>query len=190
MEAVVLNSPRSVSIETVAEPVLQKPSDVILRLTSTAICGTDLHMYEGRLTSGVPMVIGHEPLGVVEQIGADVVNVRIGDRVTVPTHICCGFCANCAHGFSAQCLTNNPGKTGAAYGYPGMGEYLGAQTALLRVPFADANCCGSQANPGTLSSTTSSCSPMPCPLPSTPPNLRGFVTTISWLSTERAPSGS
>lgn len=148
MEAVVLNSPRSISIETVAEPVLRKPTDVILRLTSTAICGTDLHMYEGRLSSGVPMVIGHEPLGIVEGVGTDVVNVRIGDRVTVPTHICCGFCANCAHGFFAQCLTNNPGKTGAAYGYPGMGEYLGAQTELLRVPFADANCLRLPGEPG------------------------------------------
>ena len=86
------------------------------------------------------MVIGHEPLGIVEQVGDAVVNVRKGDRVTVPTHICCGFCHNCVHGFSAQCLTTNPGKAGAAYGYPGMGGYTGANTEILRVPFADANC--------------------------------------------------
>jgi glutathione-independent formaldehyde dehydrogenase len=94
------------------------------------------------------LVIGHEPLGVVEKVGDAVVNVRVGDRVTVPTHICCGFCANCVHGYSAQCLTNNPGKAGAAYGYPGMGGYTGAQTELLRVPFGDANCLKLPGEPG------------------------------------------
>ena len=148
MEAVVLKSPRHVSVESVEDAVLQEPTDALLRLTSTAICGTDLHIYEGRLGDGSPMVIGHEPLGVVEKVGSDVVNVRVGDRVTVPTHICCGFCVNCVHGFSAQCLTNNPGKAGAAYGYPGMGGYLGVQTELARVPFADANCLRLPGEPG------------------------------------------
>ena len=148
MEAVVLKSPRHIRVEFVEDAVLQKPTDALLRLTSTAICGTDLHIYEGRLGDGSPMVIGHEPLGVVEKVGSDVVNVRVGDRVTVPTHICCGFCVNCVHGFSAQCLTNNPGKAGAAYGYPGMGGYLGVQTELARVPFADANCLRLPGKPG------------------------------------------
>ncbi|MGB8966189.1 MAG: alcohol dehydrogenase catalytic domain-containing protein [Candidatus Cybelea sp.] len=148
MQAVVLTKPRQVSIEQVPEPQLQVPTDVLLRLSSTAICGTDLHIYEGRLGGGERMVIGHEPLGVVERVGSDVVNVRVGDRVTVPTHICCGFCPNCAHGYSAQCLTTNPGKAGAAYGYPGMGGYTGAQTELLRVPFGDANCLRLPGEPG------------------------------------------
>lgn len=148
MQAVVLNAPRQVSIETIDEPTLTAPTDVLLRLTSTAICGTDLHIYEGRLGGGERLVIGHEPLGVVERLGADVVNVRVGDRVTVPTHICCGFCPNCAHGFSGKCLTTNPGKAGAAYGYPGMGGYTGAQTEYLRVPFADANCLRLPGEPG------------------------------------------
>ena len=148
MEAVVLKSPRDISVESVEDAVLQKPTDALLRLTSTAICGTDLHIYEGRLGDGSSMVIGHEPLGVVEKVGSDVANVRVGDRVTVPTHICCGFCVNCVHGFSAQCLTNNPGKAGAAYGYPGMGGYLGVQTELARVPFADANCLRLPGKPG------------------------------------------
>jgi glutathione-independent formaldehyde dehydrogenase len=100
MEAVVLKSPRHISVESVEDAVLQKPTDALLRLTSTAVCGTDLHIYEGRLGDGSPMVIGHEPLGVVEKVGSDVVNVRVGDRVTVPTHICCGFCVNCVHGFA------------------------------------------------------------------------------------------
>jgi glutathione-independent formaldehyde dehydrogenase len=148
MQAVVLNGPRNITIEAVEEPAIKAPTDVLLRLTSTAICGTDLHMYEGRLGGGERMVIGHEPLGVVERVGDAVVNVRVGDRVTVPTHICCGFCANCVHGYSAQCLTNNPGKAGAAYGYPGMGGYTGAQTELLRVPFGDANCLRLPGEPG------------------------------------------
>jgi len=140
MQAVVLDKPRQISIEEISEPEPRETTDALLRITSTAICGTDLHIYEGRLGSGERMVIGHEPLGVVERVGEAVVNVRVGDRVTVPTHICCGFCPNCVHGFSAQCLTTNPGKAGAAYGYPDMGGYTGAQTELLRVPFADANC--------------------------------------------------
>jgi glutathione-independent formaldehyde dehydrogenase len=148
MQAVVLTGLRQIRIEEVAEPELQAPTDVLLRLTSTAICGTDLHIYEGRLGGGGPMVIGHEPLGVVERVGSDVANVRAGDRVTVPTHICCGFCPNCVHGYSAQCLTTNPGKAGAAYGYPGMGDYSGAQTELLRVPFGDANCLRLPGEPG------------------------------------------
>jgi glutathione-independent formaldehyde dehydrogenase len=148
VEAVVLKSPRHIDIESIEDAVLQKSTDALLRLTSTAICGTDLHIYEGRLGNGSPMVIGHEPLGVVEKIGSDVANVRVGDRVTVPTHICCGFCVNCVHGFSAQCLTNNPGKAGAAYGYPDMGGYLGVQTELARVPFADANCLRLPGEPG------------------------------------------
>jgi glutathione-independent formaldehyde dehydrogenase len=148
MQAVVLNGPRNITIEAVEEPAMKAPTDVLLRLTSTAICGTDLHMYEGRLGGGERMVIGHEPLGVVERVGDAVVNVRVGDRVTVPTHICCGFCANCVHGYSAQCLTNNPGKAGAAYGYPGMGGYTGAQSELLRVPFGDANCLRLPGEPG------------------------------------------
>jgi glutathione-independent formaldehyde dehydrogenase len=148
MQAVVLNGPRQISIEAIEEPVLRAPTDVLLRLTSTAICGTDLHIYEGRLGGGERLVIGHEPLGVVQAVGKDVGNVQTGDRVTVPTHICCGFCPNCVHGFWAQCLTTNPGKAGAAYGYPGMGGYTGAQTELLRVPFGDANCLRLPGEPG------------------------------------------
>jgi glutathione-independent formaldehyde dehydrogenase len=148
MQAVVLSAPRQISIETVDDARLIAPTDVLLRLTSTAICGTDLHIYEGRLGDGARMVIGHEPLGVVERVGESVMSVRVGDRVTVPTHICCGFCPNCVHGFSGACLTNNPGKWGAAYGYPGMGGYTGAQTELLRVPFGDANCLRLPGEPG------------------------------------------
>jgi glutathione-independent formaldehyde dehydrogenase len=140
MQAVALEGPRTLAIHDIDEPRLARPTDVILRLTSTAICGTDLHIYEGRIGGGKPLIIGHEPLGVVDAVGDAVVNVRVGDRVVVPTHICCGFCANCVHGFSGLCLTTNPGGAGAAYGYPDMGGYTGAQTSKLLVPFADENC--------------------------------------------------
>src|SRR5260370_6552588 len=71
-----------------------------------------------------------------------------GDRVVVPTHICCGFCYNCVRGYSSSCLITNPGSAGAAYGYPGMGTYRGTQTESVRVPFADANCLRLPGAPG------------------------------------------
>ena len=137
-----------VTVEEVPDAELQEPTDVLMRVTSTAICGSDLHIYEGRMGEPTGMVIGHEPLGVVEEVGSAVVNVRPGDRVVVPTHICCGFCASCVSGRSAECLTNHPGAAGAAYGYPGMGGYPGTQAELVRVPFGDANCLRLPGEPG------------------------------------------
>jgi glutathione-independent formaldehyde dehydrogenase len=148
MQAVVWRGDRTLDIEKVDDAVLEAPTDALLRLTSTAICGTDLHIYEGRMGEVDGMVIGHEPLGVVEEVGSAVVSIRKGDRVVVPTHICCGFCSNCVRGYSASCLMSNPGSAGAAYGYPGMGPYRGAQTEWLRVPFADANCLRLPGEPG------------------------------------------
>lgn len=148
MQAVVLRKPREIVVEAVDDPAIIAETDVLLKVTSTAICGTDLHIYAGRLGDGAPLSIGHEPLGIVERIGTAVANVRVGDRVTVPTHICCGFCPKCWQGFSGSCLTNNPGKFGAAYGYPGMGGYPGAQAERLRVPFGDANCVRLPGEPG------------------------------------------
>jgi glutathione-independent formaldehyde dehydrogenase len=78
------------------------------------------------------MVIGHEPLGVVAEVGSAVVSVQKGDRVTVPTHICCGFCYNCVRGYSDACLTTHPGATGAAYGGAGGREHGSTATALGR----------------------------------------------------------
>src|SRR5438094_3768718 len=140
MKAVVWRGDRTLEIETVEDARLEASTDVLMRLTSTAICGTDLHIYEGRMGEVDGMVIGHEPLGVVEEVGSAVVSIRQGDRVVVPTHICCGY--------SASCLTTNPGSAGAAYGYPGMGPYRGAQTEWLRVPLADANCLRLPGEPG------------------------------------------
>lgn len=148
MRAVVIRGPGEVVVETVEDAHVEAPTDVLVRVTSSAMCGTDLHIYEGRMGNVAGMVIGHEPLGVVEELGSAVVSVRRGDRVTVPTHICCGFCFNCVRGYTDACLTVHPGSAGAAYGYPGMGPYRGAQTELVRVPFADANCLRLPGEPG------------------------------------------
>jgi glutathione-independent formaldehyde dehydrogenase len=148
MKAVVWRGERTLDIETVEDARLEAETDVLMRLTSSAICGTDLHIYEGRMGNVNGMVIGHEPLGVVEAVGSAVVSIHKGDRVVVPTHICCGFCYNCVRGYSSSCLVTNPGSAGAAYGYPGMGTYRGTQTELVRVPFADANCLRLPGEPG------------------------------------------
>jgi glutathione-independent formaldehyde dehydrogenase len=140
MKAVVLLETRKIVVRTVPDAEMRESKDVLLRLTSSAICGTDLHFYEGRMRGLEGHVIGHEPLGIVEEVGSAVTSIRKGDRVVVPTHICCGFCAMCVDGYSSACLTAYPGHAGAAYGYPNKGGYEGAQAELLRVPFADANC--------------------------------------------------
>ncbi len=148
MKAVVWRGDRTLQLETVEDARIDAPTDVLMRVTSTAICGTDLHIYEGRMGEVNGLVIGHEPLGVVEEVGSAVASIKKGDRVVVPTHICCGFCYNCVRGYSASCLMTNPGSAGAAYGYPGMGTYRGVQTELVRIPFADANCLRLPGEPG------------------------------------------
>lgn len=148
MKAIVLQETRKIVVRDVPDAAMRANTDVLLRLTSTAICGTDLHFYEGRMRGLEGQVIGHEPLGVVEEVGSAVKSIRKGDRVVVPTHICCGFCAMCVGGNSSACLTANPGHAGAAYGYPNKGGYEGAQAELLRVPFADSNCLKLPGEPG------------------------------------------
>ena len=148
MKAVILKETRKIVVGEVPDAEMRETTDVLLRLTSTAICGTDLHFYEGRMRGLEGSVIGHEPVGVVEEVGSAVKDVKKGDRVTVPTHICCGFCAMCAAGHTSACLTTNPGQAGAAYGYPNKGGYQGAQTKCLRVPFGDANCLKLPGEPG------------------------------------------
>jgi glutathione-independent formaldehyde dehydrogenase len=113
---------------------------VIVRITTTAICGSDLHMYEGRTAAEPGIVFGHENLGIVEQVGSGVVSIKQGDRVVMPFNVACGFCKNCERGYTGFCLTVNPGFAGGAYGYVAMGPYMGGQAEKLRVPFADFNC--------------------------------------------------
>ena len=148
MRAVVYQGTRDVGVQTVADAVLEDPEDVVVEVTSSAICGTDLHMYDGRTGAEPGLVLGHEPVGVVREVGEDVHLVRPGQRVVIPTHLFCGVCYNCARGYSAACLRVRPGGFGAAYGYAGMGPYRGAQADRLRVPFADANCVPLPGEPG------------------------------------------
>jgi len=148
MKAIVFEGTRDVALNTVDDAVLEDPEDVVIEVTSSAICGTDLHMYDGRTGAEPGLVLGHEPLGVVSAAGEDVRLVRTGQRVVIPTHLYCGVCFNCARGYSAACLRVRPGGFGAAYGYAGMGSYRGAQADLLRVPFANANCIPVPGEPG------------------------------------------
>lgn len=148
MRAVVLKGPREIAVEEVPEPYVEAPSDAVVRITSAGICGSDLHMYNGRTSASPGIVLGHEPLGLVEEVGEAVTSVRRGDRVVVPFNISCGVCYNCVRGYTSACLTANPEAVGSAYGYAGLGPYRGAQAEHLRVPFADWNCLKLPGAPG------------------------------------------
>ena len=142
MKAVVYNGPRDVSVKDVPDAKIERPTDVLVRITSTNICGSDLHMYEGRTDLEKGKVIGHENLGEVIEIGNAVDRIKVGDMVCLPFNIACGFCDNCVMGLTGFCLTTNPNPkmAGAAYGYADMGPYNGGQAEYLRVPYADFNC--------------------------------------------------
>jgi threonine dehydrogenase-like Zn-dependent dehydrogenase len=140
MKALVYHGPRDVRITQVPEPKIQEPTDVLVKITTTNICGSDLHMYEGRTNVEQGKVLGHENLGQVIEVGRAVMRVRVGDMVCLPFNISCGFCKNCERGFTGFCLTLNPGVAGAAYGYAGMGPFQGGQAEYLRVPYGDFNC--------------------------------------------------
>lgn len=140
MKAVVYKGPFTVAVEDVEKPRIQHPNDVIVRITSTAICGSDLHMYEGRTAAEPGIVFGHENMGIIEEIGQGITSLKEGDRVVMPFNVACGFCINCVEGFTGFCQTVNPGFAGGAYGYVAMGPWPGGQAEYLRVPYADFNC--------------------------------------------------
>ncbi|WP_029391661.1 glutathione-independent formaldehyde dehydrogenase [Streptomyces xiaopingdaonensis] len=140
MKAVVYQEPFDVAVEEVEDARIEDPTDVVIRVTTSAICGSDLHMYEGRTGAEPGIVFGHENMGIVEEVGSGVASVHEGDRVVLPFNVACGFCRNCLAGNTAFCLTVNPGFAGGAYGYVSMGPYRGGQAEYLRVPFADFNC--------------------------------------------------
>jgi threonine dehydrogenase-like Zn-dependent dehydrogenase len=131
----------NVSIEEVADPRIEEPTDAIIRVTSTAICGSDLHLYGvlgPYLTPGD--VLGHEAMGVVEEVGTEVSGIKAGDRVVVPFNISCGHCWMCGRGLFAQCETTQvrgEGKGAALFGYTSLyGSVPGGQAEFLRVPQA------------------------------------------------------
>jgi glutathione-independent formaldehyde dehydrogenase len=148
MRAVVYEDVRTVGVHDVEDATIESETDAVVRVTSSALCGSDLHMYDGRTGATPGLVLGHEPLGVVEQVGHAVETIKPGMRVVIPTHLYCGTCHMCARGLSAACLRARPDGFGSAYGYAGMGGYRGAQAQLLRVPWADANCIRVPGEPG------------------------------------------
>jgi glutathione-independent formaldehyde dehydrogenase len=141
MRAVVYRKPFDVAVEEVPDPRIEHPNDVIVRITSTGICGSDLHVFEGRTVGEPGLVFGHENLGVVEDVGSGVTSLEQGDRVVMPFNIACGFCRNCVAGLTGFCLTVNPqGIPLGVCGNVATAPYPGGQAEYLRVPYADFNC--------------------------------------------------
>jgi threonine dehydrogenase-like Zn-dependent dehydrogenase len=141
MKALTWHGKRDVRVEDVPDPAIEEPTDAIVRITSTAICGSDLHLYEvlgAYLKPGD--VLGHEPMGIVEEVGPAVTNLRPGDRVVVPFNISCGHCWMCQRQLFAQCETTqarDEGKGAALFGYTSLyGSVPGGQAQYLRVPQA------------------------------------------------------
>ena len=140
MKAVVYKGVKNVAVEDIEEARIQAPTDALLKITSAAICGSDLHMYDGRTNFEVGRSLGHEIMGVIEKVGDAVTQIKVGDRVVLPFNIACGDCFNCDRMYTSACLTMNPENAGAGYGYAGMGPYQGGQAERIRVPNADFNC--------------------------------------------------
>jgi threonine dehydrogenase-like Zn-dependent dehydrogenase len=142
MKAVTWHGRRDMRVEEVPDPQIKEPEDVVVKVTSTGLCGSDLHLYE---TLGPFMtpgdVVGHEPMGVVQEVGSDVRDLKVGDRVVVPFNVSCGTCWMCERGLHSQCETtqNREYGTGASlFGYSKLyGQVPGGQAEYLRVPFGN-----------------------------------------------------
>ena len=141
MKAVTWQGKRDVRVDEVADPTIQEPTDAIVKITSTAICGSDLHLYEvlgPYMTAGD--ILGHEPMGIVQEVGSAVTQIKPGDRVVVPFNISCGHCVMCNEGLQSQCETTqvtSQHKGAALFGYTSLyGAVPGGQAEYLRVPQA------------------------------------------------------
>jgi threonine dehydrogenase-like Zn-dependent dehydrogenase len=144
MNAVVFHDIGDIRLENVSEPQIEQPADAVVRLTASAICGTDLHMVRGTLGEMEPgTILGHEGVGIVEEFGKGVRGFNVGDRVVIGSTIACGYCAYCRSGYFSQCDNANPnGKLAgtAFFGGPKMsGPFHGLQAERARVPFANVN---------------------------------------------------
>jgi glutathione-independent formaldehyde dehydrogenase len=140
---VVYKGPGRVAVEAIPEPKFATPAGrkithgVILKVFSTNICGSDQHMVRGRTTAPAGLILGHEITGEIIEKGSDVEMLKVGDLVSVPFNIACGRCRNCREGRTGICLTVNPARPGAAYGYVDMGGWVGGQAEYVLVPYAD-----------------------------------------------------
>ena len=149
MKAAVIHAPGKVTCDNVADPRIMNDRDIILKVTATAICGSDLHIYSGGIPQPRPMVLGHEFMGIVEETGKAITKLKKGDRVVVPFPIACGHCFFCNHDHPGNCENSNPEnygpeggilreKGGALFGYTDLyGGYDGGQSQYVRVPYAD-----------------------------------------------------
>ncbi|HEY3752071.1 MAG TPA: alcohol dehydrogenase catalytic domain-containing protein, partial [Pseudonocardiaceae bacterium] len=142
MKALTWHGKRDVRVDTVPDPTIQDPTDVVVRVTSSGICGSDLHLYEifgPFLEEGD--ILGHEPMGVVAEIGSGVTELSVGDRVVVPFNVSCGSCFMCGQGLHSQCETTQVreyGNGGSLFGYTKLyGQIPGGQAEYLRVPFGN-----------------------------------------------------
>src|SRR6202045_3360731 len=136
--------PGTVEVQTIDFPKLALGNrrcehGVLLKIVSTNICGSDQHMVRGRTTAPKGIILGHEITGEVIEAGRDVLFIKKGDLVSVPFNIACGRCRNCKEGRTGICLTVNPARPGAAYGYVDMGGWVGGQAEYVLVPYADFN---------------------------------------------------
>lgn len=150
MKALMFHKPKDVRVETVDDPQIQNPRDAIIRVTSTAICGSDLHIYNGMIPQPRSMVLGHEFMGIVEEVGSGITNLQKGDRIVVPFPIACGNCRFCQMDLPTHCENSNEmygpegevlkakGIGAALFGYTDLyGGYDGGQAEYVRVPYAD-----------------------------------------------------
>ncbi|MFD1205536.1 MULTISPECIES: zinc-dependent alcohol dehydrogenase [Sporosarcina] len=141
MKAVTFQGVKDIQVKKVDAPKIEKPDDIIVKITSTAICGSDLHIYLGALPTYKDYVIGHEPMGIVEEIGPNVTKVKKGDRVVIPFNISCGQCFYCEHQMESQCDHSNRNPhvdTGGYFGFTERyGDYSGGQAEYLRVPYGN-----------------------------------------------------
>lgn len=144
MKAVVWNGPGEIDLEEVPDARIEQSEDAVVRMTMSAICGTDLHMVRGTMPGMVPgTVLGHEGVGVVEAVGSGVRGFRPGDRVVIPSTLCCGTCSYCRAGYTSQCDRVNPNGPAAGTSFFGgpesTGPFQGLQATYARVPYASAN---------------------------------------------------
>jgi S-(hydroxymethyl)glutathione dehydrogenase / alcohol dehydrogenase len=140
MQAVTYQGIKDIKVKVVEDPTIQKPDDIIVRVTSSAICGSDLHLIHAMVPNFPEgYIIGHEPMGVVEEVGPEVKKVKKGDRVIVPFNVSCGVCWYCQHDLTSQCDNSNPhGESGGYFGFSEtFGGYAGGQAEFMRVPFGN-----------------------------------------------------